>query len=1067
MGLFAASASASASGVGRAPRWTVSTLPAPAAFHAGDSSDFFQITAVNDGAAATTGTMVIRDELPAGITVNGFSGLMPKTGFPGEEDDASFLEPGCSQQTVAGRVQVVCAIAPTVGSGRSVVINVTVQVPAEAVGPIVNRVTVSGGGAAPVASVVSVPVTPATEQIPFGAMLSADISGASGPFTQAGGHPYDFITVIGFHAAGVDGEEHCLKITSLSCPVDGAQVRDLETAVPPGLVGNATAMPHCNQDQFEKGITGCPAPSQVGRVELYFYGSGTAKQTAPVYNIEPSADEPAELGFTIAGAAHIPIRFHVRTDGDYGLTADVAGVSQFDSVWLTVLSIWGEPSDPAHDVMRRSNVTLNCASAGCPSGVYPPTPFLRMPTSCPGAPLSMSIRGDSWQAPTSPLPTLAETTLAGTNGCGGVPFAPSMILTTTSHQAGAPAGYSLVFRLPQSEEPEGVGSADIRDTEVTLPEGTVLSPSAANGLVACSEAEFELHAAAKGRCPAASRVGTVSATTPLLKVPLTGSVYVGRPECSPCTPADAASGRMTRLLVEVDGAGVVIKQAGRTRIDQASGQLVTAFENMPQDPVGELSVSLESGATAPLVNPATCGPLLASAALTPWSSAAASAISAPALAIEGCNAPGFTPAFTAARTTSARAGQFTGFAVSLSRDDGEQNLGRVSVTTPPGLLGVLKSAEQCAEAQANQGTCSAASQIGTGSVVVGPGSVPLTIGGAKVYLTGPYEGKPFGLSIVTPAQAGPFTLAGNAGNGTEVVRAAIAIDPHTSALTVASDPLPLELNGVPLDIRKVDIDINREGLMFSPTNCDAMSVTGSIASTTGSSESVSYPFQTTACGIVPFKPTFTVSTQGKASKASGASLHVKVTSAGGPQAGGGEANIAKVKVNLPLQLPSRLSTLQKACVDSVFEANPGSCPAASVVGQATAVTPVLAHPLTGPAYLVSHAGAAFPDLEIVLQGEGITLMLDGNTQIKKGITSSIFRAVPDAPISSFDLVLPEGPHSVLATNLPAKAKQNLCGQTLNMPTVITGQNGAVVRQTTKIAITGCPRHKTKGKSKKH
>jgi hypothetical protein len=137
-----------------------------------------------------------------------------------------------------------------------------------------------------------------------------------------------------------------------------------------------------------------------------------------------------------------------------------------------------------------------------------------------------------------------------------------------------------------------------------------------------------------------------------------------------------------------------------------------------------------------------------------------------------------------------------------------------------------------------------------------------------------------------------------------------------------------------------------------------------------------------------------------------------------------------------------------------------------VVGEGTAVTPVLRSALTGPAILVSHGGEAFPDLVIVLQGEGITLDLVGNTKIKKGITSSTFKSVPDAPISTFDLVLPEGPHSVLATNLPSRANYSFCGQRLSMPTEITGQNGAVIKQTTKIAVSGCPKGKKARKAKK-
>jgi hypothetical protein len=128
---------------------------------------------------------------------------------------------------------------------------------------------------------------------------------------------------------------------------------------------------------------------------------------------------------------------------------------------------------------------------------------------------------------------------------------------------------------------------------------------------------------------------------------------------------------------------------------------------------------------------------------------------------------------------------------------------------------------------------------------------------------------------------------------------------------------------------------------------------------------------------------------------------------------------------------------------------------------ATAVTPVLSSPLSGPAYLVSHGGAAFPDLEIVLQGEGITLVLDGQTNIRRGITSSTFGSVPDAPISTFDLVLPQGPHSALG------AIANLCAKPLRMPTALTGQNGAVIKQVTKIVVSGCRRHKARATGKRH
>ena len=297
-----------------------------------------------------------------------------------------------------------------------------------------------------------------------------------------------------------------------------------------------------------------------------------------------------------------------------------------------------------------------------------------------------------------------------------------------------------------------------------------------------------------------------------------------------------------------------------------------------------------------------------------------------------------------------------------------------------------------------------------------------------------------------------------------VVRASIHIDPNTSQVTVTTDPLPQSRDGVPFRLRTVNTEINRPGFMFNPTNCAGQQVTGTITGSQGASVGVSSPFAATGCAGLKFAPRFVVSTVGKASKADGASMDVKVLYPTGPE--GAYANIRSVKVDLPKQLPSRLTTLQKACLAATFAANPASCPAASNVGIATATTPVLAHPLTGPAYLVSHGGEAFPDLEIVLQGEGITLILDGSTQIKKGITSSTFKSVPDAPVSSFELKLPTGKYSILGSNVPQSAKYSLCGQTLRMPTAITAQNGAVVRQTTKISVAGCAKAKALTRAQK-
>ena len=396
----------------------------------------------------------------------------------------------------------------------------------------------------------------------------------------------------------------------------------------------------------------------------------------------------------------------------------------------------------------------------------------------------------------------------------------------------------------------------------------------------------------------------------------------------------------------------------------------------------------------------------------------------------------FAPGFSAGTTTPA-AGAFSPFVLSFSRQDREQDLSGLSVTLPPGLLGRIAGIPLCGEPQANAGTCGPESQVGTTSVLAGPGEHPLNVPRGHVYLTTGYNGAPFGLSIVVPTRAGPFNL------GNEVIRARILINPNTAQVTVVTNPLPQSKDGVPFRLRTINTEINRAEFTFNPTNCAQQPITATLTAAQGASAAVSSPFAVTGCTGLPFKPSLTASTQSKTSKANGASLLVRVAQKPG------EANIHKVGLQLPSALPSRLTTLQKACSEAQFNTNPAGCPEGSHIGTATAITPVLSVPLTGPAYLVSHGGAAFPDVEFVLQGDGVEIVLDGKTQIKKGITYSRFETVPDAPISSFETILPEGPHSVLS------ASGNLCAQGLAMPTTITGQNGAQVAQSMNIAVTGC------------
>jgi len=382
---------------------------------------------------------------------------------------------------------------------------------------------------------------------------------------------------------------------------------------------------------------------------------------------------------------------------------------------------------------------------------------------------------------------------------------------------------------------------------------------------------------------------------------------------------------------------------------------------------------------------------------------------------------------------------------------------------PGGLSGILSGVALCEEAQANAGTCGPDSLIGQTTVSVGLGGDPFSVTGGRVYITKGYGGAPFGLSIVNPAKAGPYDL-GKGACDCVVVRAKIQVDPHTAALTVSTDSsgpyaIPTILDGIPLQIQHVNVTIDRPGFTFNPSNCSPLQINASLQSTEGATSATSLPFQVTNCATLKFAPKFSASTAAKTSKANGASLQVKLAYPKAPFSS--QANITSVRVDLPKQLPSRLTTLQKACTAAQFASNPAGCPAASVIGHAKAITPLLPVPVQGPAYFVSHGGEAFPSLIMVLQGYGVTVELVGTTLIKNGITSSTFKTVPDVPVGSFELTLPQGKFSALTANA------NLCKSKLLMPTTFNAQNGAVLQQGTKISVTGCAKAK-KGKShKKH
>jgi hypothetical protein len=901
------------------------------------------------------------------------------------------------------------------------------------------------------------------------------------PDLQAGSHPYDFSTQVAVNRETVL-EKPLEKLEEITRPV-GGDVKDIEVNLPPGLVGDPEATPQCPQSQLSGGTFGvyepsrCPRDTQIGMTDLEF--SGHEHAHTGVFNLTPPVGEPAEFGFLVLGTPVVLVP-RVRTGGDNGLSVRFTGLGQGFSLLRGNVIMWGVPSDPGHDDEREPcwnghEPPATFAGRGYGEGVPVitgkeaeeqcsftalPRPFLSLPTSCSG-PLPVSAQIDSWHAPGVFKET--ETALPGMTGCDRLGFNPRVVAQPEPAQAASPSGLSVEIQVPQTyDNPQGLAEANLRDTTVTLPAGVAVNPSAADGLAACSEAAFGLHDGAEVACPEASKIGQVEVTTPLLAHPLTGGVFLAQQGNLPGNGSNPF-GSLLALYMQLRDpySGVLVKLAGEVKPDPVTGQLVTTFLENPQVPFDSLKLSFFGGPRAALVNPPLCGTYTTETEMTPWSGGASAT---PSWSFAVTSGPGGSPCVSSqpfspglvSGTQSNQAGGFTPFSLTFDRSDSEQNMSRIQVTTPPGLLGTLVHVALCGEPQATQGTCGAESKIGHVTVGVGAGSNPFYVSG-DVYLTGSYNGAPYGLAFVVPAVAGPLNL------GVVVVRAAVNVDPHTAALTVTSEPLPQILQGVPLHIRAVNVTLDRERFIFNPTNCSPLSIRGTMTSALGLSSAVATHFQATNCAALTFHPKFSVTTAGKTSRAGGASLDVRLVepNAGGQSilaTNGGQANIARVKVELPKALPSRLTTLQKACTAAVFEANPADCPAASLVGYTKATTPLLPVGLSGPAYFVSHGGEAFPSLIVVLQGYGVSVDLVGSTFIsKKGITSSTFAAVPDVPVTSFELYLPEGPYSALAAN------GSLCKQALKMPTEMVAQNGIVIHQSTPIGITGCAK---KAKAKK-
>jgi uncharacterized repeat protein (TIGR01451 family) len=1009
-----------------APVWNVTQSSQPTNLRPGGPGSY-RIQLENLGAVAVLDPVTVTDSLPPGVTAT-------------SAGDGYYWDcPGA-----AGSSVVVCNLIvpnlfpPQVDPHTSVpalVIQGETDDGVASTGE--NTVSVSGGGASDDSSTQITTFSDQPAGFGFAGVSGWAQTRAGSAAKQAGGHP-DVTTDI--------------DLNTITTPVGGVgpsgDLKDIRVELPKGLIGDPTAVPTCDPTALADVFAGpqCAPETQVGTADISLsFGifELTVLSPTPVYNVEAPVGSPGRFAFNVNGVV-VNLDPVIRTGGDYGITANVSRVSQSLAIAGTKLTLWGVPADPIHDVLRYNPQTLGngVASAGVPK------PFMTAPTECAGKPLMTRISGSSWQGGTASgsFDRDFDGNPIVTEGCADVPFEPGFVVRTESQaKRGAPAGIGVDLTVPQSDNPDGLASANLKTAKVTLPEGMVVNASSAQGLQACSPQQIDLNGASRPTCPNASKIGSIDIVTPLLDDPLTGGIYLASQKDNPF-------GTTLALYLVAEGSGVTLKLPGRIDADARTGRITTTFDDNPQLPFEKLSLHFKTGPRAPLSLPTTCGPATTTAVLSPWSGTAPVTINSSfEVSADGNGAPcpalGFSPGFTAG-TVNATGGADSPFAAVFSRTDDDQQFGGVTVEMPKGLLGRIAGVDLCGDTQAAAGTCGEGSKIGNVTSAVGAGSNPFSLPG-QVFITGPYKGAPFGLSIVVPAVAGPFNL------GTVVVRAAIFVDRNTTQLKIVSDSLPMILEGIPLQIRLIEVDVDRPGFTFNPTNCNATSVEGAITPADGGGPAaVSSRFQVGNCKALDLKPKLALALTGKGQTTDNKHPALRATLT----QPSGQANLKKVAVTLPLSLALDPDNANGLCEPAAAAAD--RCPASSIIGRASALTPVLHDPLTGPVYFVrgeridaqGKIRKTLPKLYLPLRGEnGVQINLRASSEVKGDRLVTTFDNIPDAPVSSFKLDINGGGHGVLVVS-----DADICKSTQIAGQEVDGQNNKAADAEVYIQTPSCP-----------
>jgi hypothetical protein len=886
---------------------------------------------------------------------------------------------------------------------------------------------------------------------------------------QAGGHPD---VEINFRVAN-----RIVQNSQSLCNCEDA--KDATVHLPTGFIGNPHAAPECSLAEFS--ADKCPVDSQIGIVSVF--ASDGIPFDSVVYNLIPPPEDAGLIGFklflfnspqfTVLGS---------RTGSDYGLDAKVTsiyhGLFPLESYQQV---LWGVPADPSHDGLRinpeynpngvgntsfigqlcnsdgslstddpntvKELCNLNFATLPPTPSNSPRTPYLQNPTTC-DVPLTSTLDVLSYDGET----TSEERPWPALTGCDQLSFNPSLYAQPTTTETDTASGIDVNLSVPQQQSPTIPSPTELKAASVTLPPGFSINPNAADGKTSCSDEEAAFGTEGAAECPEFSKVASLEIDSSALPGPLPGYVYLGEPQ----------PGNRYRIFLVADGFGTHVKLPGTVTPDPNTGQLRIDFKNLPETPLTAFNMHFFGSERGLLATPTECGTYPVTSTFTPWDSSLGERTSSQYFTLDsgpnGAPCPGsarpFDPSFEAAAASNT-AGAHSPFSLELRRNDGDQFLSAINVSTPPGFSATLAGIPYCSDAalakaasseytgldeEANP-SCPGNSQVGTAVTGAGAGTHPLYLPG-RVYLSGPYKGAPLSLAVITPALSGPYDL------GNTVVRVALHVDPIDAHITAVSDPLPKVLGGIPLRLRSIRLDLDRPNFTLNPTRCSPFSVSSELFGDQGAVATPSIHFQVANCASLPFGPKLTIGVSGNTKRRKDPAFHATLTAAGG------EANIARTVVTLPSTELLDNAHLGTPCSKSQFLAE--QCSSEALLGKATAETPLLGNPLEGPVYLVSGLGHKLPDIVAALRGQ-IDINLDGKVDTVHKRMRTTFETVPDVPVTRFTLDLLGGEKGLLINSM------NLCKAHGRVTERMLAQNGAVIKANPALA-TPCrsrARHKRK------